>query len=218
MADETAIMQQLWPRVLEATKRRRRFIWMLLSQNMTAFSFDGALLTLAWLNQGAMDNFAAPGSVSLLEEAIEEALGRQVAVESVLGTTPPEPPLLITPSSSATQTHLSATIPPSPSPRAAVAASGLHRALGQTAFLMHARGENQATALLTEVEDVELVCGSRAAERADALLIVPPSLMPRFTDEILAAIEPVFVYVAGRHGLQVNGVRAAAALPEVGEN
>lgn len=33
-----------------------------------------------------------------------------------------------------------------------------------------------------------------------------------------AAIEPVFLHVAGRHGLQINGVRAAGALPEIGED
>jgi hypothetical protein len=215
MADESAVMRQMWPLVLEATKKRRRFTWILLSQNVKGFTYDGAVLTLAWLNQGAVDNFVTSGSVSVLEEALEEVLSRPATVESVLDTTPPAPSPL-TPSGPATPTRASATTAnPSPQPEPE-AASTVHRALGQTAFLLHERDDNQAAALLMDVVDVELARSSRLAQRMDAVLIVPSVLVPRFTDEIIAAIEPVFVHVAGRHGLQINRVRADTALPEVG--
>ncbi|QCW80401.1 hypothetical protein EQG64_34150 [Streptomyces sp. S6] len=214
MTDETAVMQGLWPQVLAAAKKRRRFTWILLSQNVTGFLYDGAVLTLAWVDQGAADNFDSSGSISVLEEALEEVLSRPAAVESVLDNAPPAPPVL----SPATPLHLPAAASALPSQPDASAAFTLHRALGQTAFLMHERGDNLAAALLAEVGDVELLCSSRFSEQVHAILIVPSSLVPQFTDEVFAAIEPVFVHVAGRHGLQVNRVRAAAALPEIGED
>ncbi|MGW2843218.1 hypothetical protein ACWCWD_36190 [Streptomyces sp. NPDC001493] len=217
MTDETAVMQGLWPQVLEAAKKRRRFTWILLSQNVTGFLYDGAVLTLAWVDQGAVDNFDSSGSISVLEEALEEVLSRPAAVESVLGNAPPAP-LTLSPAGPATPLHVPAAAPAPPSQPDASAAFTLHRALGQTAFLMHERGDNRAAALLAEVGDVEPLCSSRFAEQANAILIVPSPLVPQFTDEVLAAIELVFVHVAGRHGLQVNGVRAAAALPEIGED
>ncbi|WP_217230487.1 hypothetical protein [Streptomyces anulatus] len=217
MTDEAAVMQGLWPQVLEAAKKRRRFTWILLSQKVTGFLYDGDVLTLAWVDKGAVDNFDSSGSISVLEEALEEVLGRPAVVESVLGNAPPAPSTL-SPAGPATPLRVLAAAPAPRSRPDASAAFGLHRALGQTAFLMHERGDSRAAALLTEVGDVELLCSSRFAEPPDAIFVVPPSLLPQFTDEVLAAIEPVFVHVAGRHGLQVNGMRAAAALPEIGED
>ncbi|WDO11244.1 hypothetical protein ME763_37650 (plasmid) [Streptomyces murinus] len=214
MADETAVMQQLWPQVLEATKKRRRFTWILLSQNVKAFFYDGAVLTLAWGSQSAVDNFVSSGSSSVLEAALGEVFSRPASVESVLEM-PPVPPLL-RPSAPASPMCAPATTPDPPSRPDAAAASTLHHVLGQTAFLMHERGDNRAAALLTDVADVELVRSGRFTERVDAVLIVPSSFVPRFTDEVLAAVEPVFVHVAVRHGLQINRVRADTALPEIG--
>ncbi|GGZ92440.1 hypothetical protein GCM10010389_33870 [Streptomyces echinoruber] len=94
----------------------------------------------------------------------------------------------------------------------------LHLVLAQTAFFMHEQGHNQAAALLADVEDVELVPGNRFGDWQDAVLIVPPYLVPRFTEDVTAAIQPVFEHVAGRHGLEIGGVTAAPALPDIGDD
>ncbi|WP_329347191.1 hypothetical protein OG226_51175 [Streptomyces sp. NBC_01261] len=216
MADETVVVQELWPQVLEAVKKRRRFTWILLSQNANVSFYDGATLTLAWVNQGAVDNFVSSDSVPVLEAVLEEVLSRPAAVESVLEQTPPAP-LYSMPASTAVPAHApaaTAALPPRP---AASAVSTLHRVLGQTAFLMYEQGNSEAAALLADVGNVELIPGNCSGGWA-AVLIVSPYLVPRFTDEVLAAIQPVFVHVAGRHGLQVDGVSAALALPEIGDD
>ncbi|MEV6946797.1 hypothetical protein AB0N07_33480 [Streptomyces sp. NPDC051172] len=217
MADKTVVVHEVWPQVLETVKNRRRFTWILLSQNANVFFYDGATLTLAWVNQGAVDNFVSSGSVDVLEEVVEEVLSCPAAVESVLEQTPPAP-LYPMPASTVAPVHAppaTAALPPRP---AVSAASTLHRVLGQTAFLMYEQGNSQAAALLTDVGSVELMPGNHSGERADAVLIVSPCLVPQFTDEVLAAIRPVFVHVAGRHGLQVDGISAAPALPEIGDD
>ncbi|MFJ2162847.1 hypothetical protein [Streptomyces sp. NPDC087856] len=217
MADETMVVQELWPQVLESVKKRRRFTWILLSQNANVSFYDGATPTLAWVNQGAVDNFVSSDSAPVLEAVLEEVLSRPAAVESVLEQTPPAP-LYFMPASTAVPAHApaaTAALPPRP---AASAASTLHRVLGQTAFLMYEQGNSEAAALLADVGNVELIPDNRSGGRADAVLIVSPYRVPQFTDEVLAAIQPVFVHVAGRHGLQVDGVSAALALPEIGDD
>ncbi|MCC9711638.1 hypothetical protein E4N62_44395 [Streptomyces sp. MNU76] len=213
-------MQELWPQVLEAAKKRRRFTWILLSQNVRVLSYDGATLILAWVNQGALDNFSSSSSRPVLEEAIEEVHNHQVTIESVVQSTPPT---LVhpAPESSATQLHVSVAVTaPDPALQPGEpATSTLHRVLGQTAFLMHEQGNNQAAALLADVGNVELGGpGHRSGHSVDAVLIVPAYLVPRFTEDVIAAIQPVFEHVAGRHGLRINGVTAAPALPQIGDD
>ncbi|MFK4152905.1 hypothetical protein ACI2LV_13105 [Streptomyces fungicidicus] len=219
MVDKTVGMRGLWPQLLEVVKKRRRFTWILLDQNASVRSYDGATLTLAWINQGAVDNFLSSGSPSILEEALEELLGRPSAVKSVVEGKPGSLTRL-TPANPAPQVQVSVAVTaPEPSPQTAERATDtLHRVLGQTAFLMHEQGHSQAAALLTDVEDVELVPGNRFGDWEDAVLIVPPYLVPRFTAEVIAAIQPVLTHVAGRHGLEINGVSAAPALPDIGDD
>ncbi|MGP3737571.1 hypothetical protein ACTWJ9_31110 (plasmid) [Streptomyces sp. GDS52] len=219
MADRTAAMQEMWPQVLEAAKVRRRFTWILLSQNAEVVSYDGATLILTLVNQGALDNFVSSDSLSVLEEALEEVLNHPVFVEPVVEKAPPAPGHP-TPESPATPVHLSVAVTaPAPSPRPEEPVkSTLHRVLGQTAFLMHEQGNNRAAAFLADVEDVELVRKNRSGDRETAILIVPPYLVSRFTDDVNAAIQPVFEHVARRHGLEINGITAAPALPEIGDD
>lgn len=219
MADGTAVMQELWPHVLEVAKKRRRFTWILLSQNVRVLSYDRATLILAWGNQGALDNFISSGSCPVLEEAIEEVHKHQVTIASVVENTPST---LVHPAAkgSASQIHVSVAVTasdPSLQP-GEPATSTLHRVLGQTAFLMHEQGNNRAAALLADVGDVELCPGHRSGHSVDAVLIVPACLVPRFTEDVIAAIWPVFEHVAGRHGLRINGVTAAPALPQIGDD
>ncbi|MEU6324932.1 hypothetical protein [Streptomyces sp. NPDC047009] len=220
MAGKMADIQGLWPQVLEAAKNRRRFTWMLLGHNATVLSYDGTTLTLNWNNQGAYDNFVNSGSRSVLEDALAAVLNPPPAVELVVEGKTPSVLAHLTPEGPATQVHVSVAVtPPDPSPQLVEAAtSTLHLVLAQTAFLMHEQGNNQAAALLVDVEDVELVPGNRFGDWEDAVLIVPPYLVPRFTEEVTAAIWPVFEHVAGRHGLEVGGITAAPALPDIGHN
>ncbi|MFB7575180.1 hypothetical protein [Streptomyces sp. NPDC056165] len=219
MADKTVAMQELWPQVLEAAKGRRRFTWILLNQNAKVVSYDGATLILTWVNQGSLDNFVSSDSLSVLEEALEKVLNHPAFVESVVEKAQPAP-VHLTLESPATQAHLpvAVTAPNLSSQPDEPATSTLHRVLGQTAFLMHEQGNNRAAALLTDVEDVELVPKNRSGDRETAVLIVPAYLVPRFTDDVNAAIQPVFEHVAERHGLEINGITAAPALPEIGDD
>ncbi|QCD53514.1 hypothetical protein [Streptomyces hawaiiensis] len=217
MADKTAGMHELWPKLLEVVRNRRRFAWILLGQNANVLSYDGTTLTLSWNNQGAYDNFISSGSRGVLEDALAELLNPPPAIELVVqGKTPPSLAHSV-PEGQAAQVHVSVavtTADPSPQPGES-AASTLQLVLAQTAFLMYEQGNSRAAALLSDVEDVELVPGNRFGDWEDAVLIVPPYLVPRFTEEVTAAIQPVFEHVAGRHGLDIGGITAAPALPEI---
>jgi DNA polymerase III subunit gamma/tau len=74
----------LWPEVLEEVKGRRRFTWILLSQNAhVADVSDGALL-LAMPNSGARDSFAKGGSEDILREALVTVLGVDLRVTAMV--------------------------------------------------------------------------------------------------------------------------------------
>src|SRR5690606_9579556 len=64
-----------WPNILEAVKNRRRFTWILLSQNAQVTGFDGTTLQLGFVNAGARDNFASSGSEDVLRQALAEQFG-----------------------------------------------------------------------------------------------------------------------------------------------
>ncbi|RPK89941.1 DNA polymerase III subunit tau [Streptomyces sp. ADI98-12] len=86
----------LWPNVLEAVKNRRRFTWILLSQNAHVAGFDGTTLQLGFLNAGARDNFASSGSEDVLKQALSEEFQVTWKIETVIdasgGQNPPGPP------------------------------------------------------------------------------------------------------------------------------
>ncbi|MEV0505313.1 DNA polymerase III subunit gamma and tau, partial [Streptomyces spectabilis] len=83
----------LWPNILEAVKNRRRFTWILLSQNAQVAGFDGTTLQLGFVNAGARDNFASSGSEEVLRQALSEQFGVQWKVEAIIdpsgGSAPP---------------------------------------------------------------------------------------------------------------------------------
>jgi DNA polymerase-3 subunit gamma/tau len=88
----------LWPNILEAVKNRRRFTWILLSQNAQVSGFDGTTLQLGFVNAGARDNFASSGSEDVLRQALAEQFNVQWKVEAVVdpsgggGSSPTAPP------------------------------------------------------------------------------------------------------------------------------
>lgn len=76
--------RQLWPNILEAVKNRRRFTWILLSQNAHVAGFDGTTLQLGFVNAGARDNFASSGSEEVLRQALGEQFNVQWKIEAVI--------------------------------------------------------------------------------------------------------------------------------------
>lgn len=81
-------------------KNKRRFTWILLSQNAQVTGFDGTTLQLGFLNAGARDNFASSGSEDVLRTALAEQFGVHWKVEAVVdpsggggggGQAPPPP-------------------------------------------------------------------------------------------------------------------------------
>ncbi|MBJ3812629.1 DNA polymerase III subunit gamma and tau, partial [Streptomyces flavofungini] len=85
--------RSLWPNILDAVKNRRRFTWILLSQNAQVAGFDGTTLQLGFVNAGARDNFASSGSEDVLRQALQEQFGVQWKVEAIVdpsgGSAPP---------------------------------------------------------------------------------------------------------------------------------
>ncbi|RPF34672.1 DNA polymerase-3 subunit gamma/tau [Streptomyces sp. TLI_185] len=87
--------RMLWPNILEAVKNRRRFTWILLSQNAQVAGFDGTTLQLGFVNAGARDNFASSGSEDVLRQALAEQFNVQWKIEAIVdpsgGSAPPSP-------------------------------------------------------------------------------------------------------------------------------
>lgn len=74
----------LWPNILEAVKNRRRFTWILLSQNAHVAGFDGTTLQLGFASAGARDNFASSGSEDVLRQSLAEQFSVQWKIETVV--------------------------------------------------------------------------------------------------------------------------------------
>ncbi|MFE3250197.1 DNA polymerase III subunit gamma and tau [Streptomyces sp. NPDC059209] len=87
-------VRNMWPDILEAVKNRRRFTWILLSQNAQVAGFDGTTLQLGFPNAGARDNFASSGSEEVLKQVLSEQFHVQWKIEAIIdpsgGT--PQPP------------------------------------------------------------------------------------------------------------------------------
>jgi len=111
-------VRRLWPEVLEEVKGKRRFTWILLSQNARVAELRNNTLLLAMSNTGARDSFGRGGSEDVLREAIVVVLGADFTIETMVdpgsgSSAPPRTPPAaeLSPSSPAS--------PPSPAePRA----------------------------------------------------------------------------------------------------
>ncbi|WP_030979964.1 DNA polymerase III subunit gamma and tau [Streptomyces sp. NRRL S-1824] len=84
MMQGAAQVRNMWPDILEAVKNRRRFTWILLSQNAQVTGFDGATLQIGFLNAGARDNFASSGSEDVLKQALAEQFNMQWKIEAIV--------------------------------------------------------------------------------------------------------------------------------------
>jgi DNA polymerase III subunit gamma/tau len=77
-------VRRLWPEVLEEVKGKRRFTWILLSQNTQVAELRNGALLLAMSNAGARDSFARGGNEDVLREAIVVVMGADFAIETVV--------------------------------------------------------------------------------------------------------------------------------------
>lgn len=84
MTQGAAQVRNMWPDILEAVKNRRRFTWILLSQNAQVTGFDGTTLQIGFLNAGARDNFASSGSEDVLKQALAEQFNMQWKIEAIV--------------------------------------------------------------------------------------------------------------------------------------
>ncbi|MFF5274205.1 DNA polymerase III subunit gamma and tau [Streptomyces sp. NPDC000133] len=84
MTQGAAQVRNMWPDILEAVKNRRRFTWILLSQNAQVTGFDGATLQIGFINAGARDNFASSGSEDVLKQALAEQFNMQWKIEAIV--------------------------------------------------------------------------------------------------------------------------------------
>ncbi|WP_371406540.1 DNA polymerase III subunit gamma and tau [Kribbella sp. NBC_00662] len=79
-----ADIRRLWPEVLEAVKSKRRFAWIMLSQNAQVIAIDDQTLTLGLVNAGARESFARSGSDEILRQAMNDTIGIDRRVEAVV--------------------------------------------------------------------------------------------------------------------------------------
>ncbi|QKV94012.1 DNA polymerase III subunit gamma and tau [Streptomyces sp. NA02950] len=84
MAQGAVQVRQMWPDILEAVKNRRRFTWILLSQNATVSGFDGTTLQIGFSNAGARDSFVSGGSEDVLRQALSDSIGVQWRIEAIV--------------------------------------------------------------------------------------------------------------------------------------
>jgi len=88
----TADVRRFWPQILENVKNRRRFTWILLSQNSQVIEVRDGVLTLGLSNAGARDSFGRGGSPDVLREAILEVLGAALQINPIVDAAADAPP------------------------------------------------------------------------------------------------------------------------------
>lgn len=89
----TADLRRFWPQILENVKNRRRFTWILLSQNSQVVEVRDGVLTLGLSNAGARDSFGRGGSPDVLREAILEVLGAALHINPIVDAAAEPSPL-----------------------------------------------------------------------------------------------------------------------------
>jgi DNA polymerase-3 subunit gamma/tau len=77
-------VRRLWPEVLEEVKGKRRFTWVLLSQNAQVSEVRNGTLLLSMPNAGARDSFTRGGSEDVLREALIVVLGADLTIETMV--------------------------------------------------------------------------------------------------------------------------------------
>ncbi len=76
-----ADVRRIWPDLLEAVKKMRRFTWILLSQNAQVIGVDATSLTVGFKTAGARDSFVGGGSEEILRQAAIDMIGVDWKIE-----------------------------------------------------------------------------------------------------------------------------------------
>ncbi|MCW2847283.1 MAG: polymerase subunit gamma and tau [Marmoricola sp.] len=76
-----ADVRRIWPDLLEAVKKMRRFTWILLSQNAQVIGVDATSLTVGFKTAGARDSFVGGGSEEILRQAAIDMIGTDWKIE-----------------------------------------------------------------------------------------------------------------------------------------
>jgi DNA polymerase-3 subunit gamma/tau len=79
-----ADVRRIWPDLLEAVKKMRRFTWILLSQNAQVIGIDATSLTVGFKTAGARDSFVGGGSEEILRQAAIDVIGADWKVEAIV--------------------------------------------------------------------------------------------------------------------------------------
>jgi DNA polymerase III subunit gamma/tau len=96
-------VRRLWPDLLESVKGKRRFTWIMLSQNAQVAAVDDKTLTVALVNAGARDSFMRSGSDEILRQAAIDVIGQDWRVEAIVdpsaqpGADPDNEPRIVRP-------------------------------------------------------------------------------------------------------------------------
>ena len=77
-------VRRLWPDLLEAVKLKRRYTWILLSQNAQVAAVDDKTLTIALVNAGARSSFVSGGSEEILRQAAIDVIGQDWRIEAIV--------------------------------------------------------------------------------------------------------------------------------------
>ena len=92
-------VRRLWPDLLEAVKLKRRYTWILLSQNGQVVAVDDKTMTVALVNAGARNSFTSGGSEEILRQAAIDVIGHDWRIEAIVDPSAQpgaEPPLTVT--------------------------------------------------------------------------------------------------------------------------
>ena len=79
-----ADVRRIWPDLLEAVKKMRRFTWILLSQNAQVIGVDATSLTVGFKTAGARDSFIGGGSEEILRQAAIDMIGADWKIETAV--------------------------------------------------------------------------------------------------------------------------------------
>ncbi len=79
-----ADVRRIWPDLLEAVKKMRRFTWILLSQNAQVIGVDATSLTVGFKTAGARDSFLGGGSEEILRQAAIDLVGADWKIETAV--------------------------------------------------------------------------------------------------------------------------------------
>ena len=77
-------VRRLWPDLLDAVKLKRRYTWILLSQNAQVAAVDDKTLTVALINAGARNSFTSGGSEEILRQAAIDVIGHDWRIEAIV--------------------------------------------------------------------------------------------------------------------------------------